>query len=245
MSGHDSKACTACLAVEPFADFYDDKRLRDGKCHWCKECTLANRRRNRYASLPGSKRCTNCGIDKPLADFRKNDQHPSGRNPSCKQCADGVDEIARECTKCGTVKPLDQFVKTKNCRNGRAGTCRDCRGIYIKSYAQTETGRASCKRHLRKGQLKRKYGLTPECFDAMLLKQGGNCRICGSSKPGRGHAAFFVDHDHKTGRVRGLLCHLCNNGLGNFRDDPGHLRRAIEYLLAGGLSRDQPTQSDP
>lgn len=87
----------------------------------------------------------------------------------------------------------------------------------------------------RASNLKMKYGLTLEQFDALLLTQGGTCAICqsadpksknGASRPGQ----FHVDHDHTTGAVRGLLCSPCNTGLGSFRDDTARLAEAIRYL---------------
>jgi hypothetical protein len=74
------------------------------------------------------------------------------------------------------------------------------------------------------------YGITTAQFDDLLAAQGGKCAICGTSDwPGKGNRPH-VDHCHTGGGVRGILCHFCNLGLGNFRDDPERLRRAIEYL---------------
>ena len=81
--------------------------------------------------------------------------------------------------------------------------------------------------HLRRAALRLKYGLTMEAYTAMLDEQGGACAICGSAPDGR---PLHVDHDHATGAVRGLLCGLCNAGLGNYRDDPALLAKAIAYL---------------
>jgi len=67
----------------------------------------------------------------------------------------------------------------------------------------------------------------------MFLSQNGVCAICsgGETVKTRGTLRrLAVDHDHETGKVRGLLCNRCNNGLGNFRDDPDLLREAIAYL---------------
>lgn len=61
----------------------------------------------------------------------------------------------------------------------------------------------------------------------MLAAQGGRCAIC-RQEPGR--RALDVDHSHETGAVRGLLCELCNKGLGCFRDSLDALRRAVVYL---------------
>lgn len=76
-----------------------------------------------------------------------------------------------------------------------------------------------------------KYGLTDEQYDALLAAQNGACAICGTTEWNGGKAKSpHVDHCHETGRVRGLLCGGCNNGLGNFGDDPARLRAAADYL---------------
>lgn len=84
----------------------------------------------------------------------------------------------------------------------------------------------------RRGLMKR-YGITPERYDEMLAAQQGVCVICGDPpRPDGVHASarLHVDHDHTSGKIRGLLCGPCNSGLGLFRDHPGLLQKAIEYL---------------
>lgn len=76
----------------------------------------------------------------------------------------------------------------------------------------------------REQKLKRRYGLTQADYDTMLAEQGGVCWICGTG------GKLHVDHDHDTGKVRGLLCPDCNVGLGYFKDSPVALRRAAAYL---------------
>jgi hypothetical protein len=82
----------------------------------------------------------------------------------------------------------------------------------------------------------RKYGLTQSRFHEMAAKQGGGCAICGRAP--RGIAGLFVDHNHETGEVRGLLCSGCNTGLGGFGDDPDALTKAAAYLRRRGHYRD-------
>ena len=85
-----------------------------------------------------------------------------------------------------------------------------------------------------RSRLKYKYGLSLDQYNQMLTEQGG-CAICGTTEPGGKYGRFHVDHDHKTGEVRGLLCNGCNVGLGHFRDHPERLNKAAEYL--GGRVR--------
>lgn len=78
---------------------------------------------------------------------------------------------------------------------------------------------------------RRRYGLTDEAYTKMLGEQDFRCDICGSEDNGRRDTPHFaVDHCHTTGRVRALLCHACNRGLGDFLDDPMRLASAIAYL---------------
>ena len=78
-----------------------------------------------------------------------------------------------------------------------------------------------------------KYRLTSGQVDELLGKQGGRCAICRheiETTNDRGRFSVCVDHDHSTGRVRGLLCNHCNRGLGMFLDNTEYLQNAIEYL---------------
>jgi hypothetical protein len=77
---------------------------------------------------------------------------------------------------------------------------------------------------MRPYHLKRRYGITEAQFDEMVNQQGGLCAAC-KKRP-----ATQVDHDHQTGRVRGILCLNCNAALGAFKDDPRIVWAAIEYL---------------
>lgn len=79
----------------------------------------------------------------------------------------------------------------------------------------------------RKWHFEAHYGLTVEEIDAMAAK---GCQICGTTDWPSRHHRPHVDHDHKTGRVRGVLCGECNTGLGKFKDSPDLLRNAIAYL---------------
>lgn len=78
--------------------------------------------------------------------------------------------------------------------------------------------------------LRSRYGMTLVEFYALLDSQGGVCAICKKHKLDKIRMNLCVDHDHKTGRVRGILCFQCNKGLGHFNDSPNDLRAAADYL---------------
>jgi Recombination endonuclease VII len=78
--------------------------------------------------------------------------------------------------------------------------------------------------------LKAQYGMTEQDYYERLEAQGGACSICGRSPEEAGQVRLVVDHDHATGRVRGLLCQPCNQGLGRFGDSIERLVSAVRYL---------------
>jgi hypothetical protein len=75
--------------------------------------------------------------------------------------------------------------------------------------------------------IKRKYGLSKQQYSDLLKSQNNSCKICHTPY---GEKAFAVDHCHKTGRVRGILCISCNTAIGMLKEDPIILRQAIDYL---------------
>jgi hypothetical protein len=90
--------------------------------------------------------------------------------------------------------------------------------------------------YYRRYRLKSEYGITPELYEIMLAAQNKSCAICGSPSSGRWHSTLVIDHDHVSGRVRGLLCHHCNTLLGHAKDNPALLRSAAEYVEHGRRS---------
>lgn len=85
--------------------------------------------------------------------------------------------------------------------------------------------------NVRRIALRFSYGITPEDYDQMFKSQRGKCAICRSSDTGQvGKRFLCVDHDHKTGKVRGLLCHRCNRGLGLLNDSLKNVETAVRYL---------------
>lgn len=95
----------------------------------------------------------------------------------------------------------------------------------------------------RNDRLRKEYGISEAQYEALLRAQGGVCAICHRSESMRGaHGEaqpLSVDHDHSTGRVRGLLCDACNTGVGKFSEEPNRLRAAATYLEHNGSAGQQ------
>lgn len=83
---------------------------------------------------------------------------------------------------------------------------------------------------IKRAQHLREYGLTIDEYNALFEKQHGKCAICGGDGSGSKNDKLYIDHDHNTGRVRGLLCGRCNFALGHFDDDVERMKQAILYL---------------
>ena len=139
----------------------------------------------------------------------------------------------KRCSKCREFKPLSDFHRDRGQLSGLSCRCRRCRGVqrrrrYIES-GEHERMAQQYEAETRSIRYQRRYGITLADYDEMLEEQGGGCAICGKTPEDNGKR-LGVDHDHNTGRVRGLLCDKCNSGLGMLRDDSTLLLRAVEYL---------------
>lgn len=138
----------------------------------------------------------------------------------------------KQCTKCGETKPTDGFSLRSDTGRYRSA-CKDCHNkANLDRYYTNETTKEAHRKASRKHSLK-KYGLTQEQYDKMYAEQDGRCAICSceiSHTSEDRYLSSCVDHNHKTGKVRGLLCWDCNVGLGKFFDNPEIIRNAISYL---------------
>jgi hypothetical protein len=120
-------------------------------------------------------------------------------------------EMLKTCTRCKQEKSLDlqNFPPHNKTKSGFDSWCRACRATY--------------RNGINRGKFRKVIS------DEALLKlkaEVTQCVICGSNEK------LVVDHSHKTGNVRGLLCNHCNRGLGHFKDDPMLLEFAAQYLYA-------------
>ncbi len=190
------------------------------------------------------KRCPECEELLPDSDFYVDKSVASGLSSYCKKCCSKqyrkhhpnakrytgwyvqVGSDQKYCPKCETVKPETHFHKDGRRGDGLGGICGSC-------------ARTKSRVRARENLLWSCYKITLQDYADMFEQQNGVCAICGfpesvMQKGKRQNLA--VDHCHKTGKVRGLLCHQCNKGIGNLKDDLDLLASATSYLINAGRS---------
>ncbi len=157
------------------------------------------------------------------------------------------------CTKCGKMLSLGMFQANLRAKDGRASACKECYKDYRDNQKQKkkeyDKQRYHAERKKRLNQVKewqdnnkekvamykvsshltRKYGLNIKEFQAILEAQDNKCACCGNLE-GPGNERFVVDHDHKTGDVREIICQKCNLTIGLVDDDIDNLNHCIVYL---------------
>lgn len=143
------------------------------------------------------------------------------------------------CPNCNEILHISAFNKS-NRRDGFQTYCRSCHNKMQREKYATDP-EAKVKRQIRenrrkekdplvarKAELKRIYNITFEDYMNMFINQGEVCAICKDECKTK--KMLSVDHDHITGKVRGLLCNRCNSALGMLRDNPVIIKRALLYI---------------
>jgi len=150
------------------------------------------------------KKCNSCQILKSLSDFPKS----RGNRSHCKICFNKRQKEWR-------LKNPDKFAvsQTKYRKKNQA-----------KTTAKQKEWRKNNPDKAKNILIKSRHGITLEQYNLMLKEQNNMCKICSSEEK------LYIDHDHKTMKIRGLLCNSCNKGLGLFYDSIESIERAIKYL---------------
>lgn len=144
--------------------------------------------------------CIQCELSKEESEFGNDASRPSGKFPYCKSCVSASRNTYKE---------------------------RERNRLYEKARRDADPDlRANRVDQERARRYKRLYGITVDEYDKMFEFQDGSCAICGRPPKNK---RLAVDHDHKTGAVRGLLCHICNQTLHN-KITKEWLFEAYEYL---------------
>ncbi len=152
--------------------------------------------------------CTGCDITKPIKEFTKDKYDKSGYTYRCKSCRNRASKTWRLANQ--------DKVKTLNLKH------RETRKEY---YNSPET-----KLKYRKAYIERTFKISYSFYEKLLDSQKGVCSICSKPETSSKNKYLSVDHDHSTGKIRGLLCNSCNRALGYFYDNIKIMKNAIKYL---------------
>lgn len=140
----------------------------------------------------------------------------------------------KHCVSCDSWKSASEYHRNKRNWDGLHAFCKGCMSASArkrfeanreKILNQSREYQAKHPERRRNTRLKARFGMSHEDYTAMYERQNGRCLICKEE-----HELLRIDHDHVTKRIRGLLCHHCNSGLGLFRDRQDLLIAAVEYL---------------
>jgi len=141
---------------------------------------------------------------------------------------------SKKCQRCEGVQPISNFPKDLSKKDLKSIYCHNCHKKINKArrskpgYNEKRQAKRKYSDRDRDWRLRTKYGISLEEFNRVFLSQDSRCALCRSQHSDNKN--FVVDHCHKTGTFRGILCSYCNRALGMFKDDIQVLKKAIAYL---------------
>jgi hypothetical protein len=232
------KTCKVCQIEKPLAEFDYEPRVRTKTTAKCSKCVREYQKKwatDHPDRVKASRKKHAEKYPERILEMRNFNERRRALEVRERRITEGkplpeprVTEDGRRCSKCRRRKPSEEFPPNASMRDGLNCYCRECTNRVAREQSKKPPVRLYRQRYMRSLALK-KYGITIEDFDRMVLNQDGKCAICLETlKFGTGGCA--VDHDHLTKKIRGLLCRLCNVGVGHFRENENLFLRAIEYL---------------
>ena len=167
------------------------------------------------------KQCAVCKESKSLTEYHRDKNKKDGLAPRCKACCKQAHQKWHQENK-ESRKQYDRkrYPKRKE-------------SILASNKVWRTNNKNKWTLSVKNANYKRKYGITLEEYNGRKKRQCNACAICGKEETARWRGtlrSLSIDHDHKTGRIRGLLCTKCNIALGNVNDDIGILAKMMEYL---------------
>lgn len=224
------RTCTKCGKEKDLTKFGKNRRQTGGRRTECKACfvtrtTLWARKAQKMVGNIIDKRCSTCHHTKPITEFNAHAISKDGYSSACRTCE------AKRCKQWRDKNP-------ERCRYWARKACSREKTLYknsatfrAKRQAYNHQYTIKNRRRIRDQKLRKQYGISLRLFYQTFSKQHRRCAICNTTTP-KGHGKWHTDHNHTTGKFRGILCHHCNMLLGNAKDDVRILAKAMKYLLA-------------
>jgi len=198
----EKKTCSRCGEEKPITEFW---KTISGHDPACKKCRMLRRYEQRLEKRKQLGLKTHILTNREVNEFKS--------------------QGLRYCPRCTRVLPLDYFSHTRGKKNN-APHCKDCCNDMSAKRRLTEESKLNRREYyqkrketLKNSKLLRQYGISLAKYRELLDKQNGKCIICGKTAIDN-KKDLAVDHDHKTGKIRGLLCNNCNVAVGFMQDNP-------------------------
>jgi len=197
----NTKQCSTCKIEKNFTEFWKNSTMKDGYCHQCKTCKEIIRKKTKFYKL----------------------------NP---HLAPIISTTHKVCSVCKEEKPFSEFKKRSQLKSGIGARCIKCvskmnKSINIK-WINDHPDRWRLISRLNSFK-SRGISITPDEYKILLEESGILCNICNKPNTHKyGH--LCLDHNHSTGKARGLLCHKCNVAIGMVYDNVKLLQKMINYL---------------
>lgn len=178
------------------------------------------------------RKCAGCEIQKPLDEFPRHKGRPLGRAYECKVCM-RARVIAWAKTPRGAAMARKNKAKYRRTEKGRRKGAEYNRLPRVRAAA---SARRKARRHTQEyqyaafNQLLRRYGMDVEGWARLFNEQGCRCACCNVDLSTLRDRDIHVDHCHKSGKVRGILCRACNNTVGHSKEDTDRLLSAATYV---------------
>ncbi len=137
------------------------------------------------------------------------------------------------CYTCNVMKDITEFHKNNKMIKGRVNQCKKCHYNRLQIDRADPNKRDRFLYYYRSNSMFRRYGINVEQYEDLVNKQNNKCLICENEPVKNGvkqNQSLHIDHCHKTGKIRGLLCHLCNRAIGLFRERSDIIQKALIYL---------------
>lgn len=198
------KKCTKCKLDKSLDSFPTDKSKIDAKYSQCFDCLKL---KNKPPKTDGQKVCCRCKVEKDINMFHAMSRAYDGRQAKCIECA-------------SKALKSRKFPKLKI-----DSTCSLCkRKLPHSDFHACSVNKNGIASNCKVCERLRKYNLSLDEFTKLVIQQDKKCLICKKERK------LVVDHDHKTGKIRGLLCYGCNGMLGTFEHDIEVFNRIKKYL---------------
>lgn len=250
------KVCCRCKVEKSLTDFAKSSCKKDGRTHACKQCVETGRKERLAADPERAQRIREADAKRKRENSEKIQERIRRRKQSDAEYATRLEQYRKTWLTKNAEKELQRgrdyrqritaddvrreehaaYMREWTKKNAdRLNNARRDRLVNDPEYANRvrERGRDRYKKDPdshRDVRLKSTYGITLTEYLAMYDNQKGKCAICDVHCPDHGKSGLMVDHCHKEGHVRKLLCTHCNKGIGQFRDNAQFLDKAIEYL---------------